>query len=190
MRIALYGPSGAGKSTSRSILVDTFAHLGHPAVALRLAEPLYLLQNVVRAVARMPLADPAAQDGALLAALGEHLRRINPNCLVEDFAQRLHAATTAHPNTVVICDDMRAPDAQALDRLEFTFVQVTAPDAARTARLAARGDVSAADHNHPTEAPITRPADHVLVNDASIERLRDDIRSLAETLLARRDTPR
>lgn len=153
-RIALYGRPGAGKSTFAGLLAQEVEAAGAGVVRLRLGAPLYELQAVVHAVAGRPLLDGGVQDGLLLNALGEHLRRINPHALTDAFARRVRQAELGRPGAVLLCDDMRAPDVEAVAGLGFVLVEVTAPDPVRRRRKHARGDLSAGDEGHSTEAPV------------------------------------
>lgn len=171
-RIALYGKPGAGKSTFAGILTDEFEASGARVVVVKLAAPLYELQAVIHAMAGAPLLDSAAQDGRLLNDLGVHLRRINPDALTDAFSRRVAQAERDWPDAVLLCDDMRALDVEAVTCLGFDLAEVVAPDAARSARKQARADLSAGDEDHPTEAPVAATPRWRVVNDGSLDVLR------------------
>lgn len=172
-KIALYGQPGAGKSTFCRLLSTEFTRHDLPTLTLRLGAPLYELQAIIHAVAGRPLLNSVDQDGLLLNSLGSHLRRINPDALTDAFAVRVHEATRRYPGSVVICDDMRAPDVRAVVELGFTLVQITAPNALRAARKDSRGDLSAGQDDHPTEAPVQCVPDYVIRNDSDLNNLRE-----------------
>ncbi|MBV6701382.1 ATP-binding protein [Kitasatospora aureofaciens] len=171
MRIATYGRPGAGKSTFTGMLADQFVGRGVPVVRIKLGAPLYDLQSIVYQVAGRPLVTPDRQDGLLLNDLGSHLRRINPAALTDTFTRRVEEAVAENPDTVVLCDDARAADIEALDALDFKFVQVWAPDDIRRLRKAGRADLSPGDENHPTEAEITITPSFRVENAGSMQAL-------------------
>ncbi|WP_328955074.1 ATP-binding protein [Kitasatospora purpeofusca] len=171
-RIATYGRPGAGKSTLTGMLQEQLTSRGLTVVKIRLAEPLYALQGTIYHTAGRKLASAEQQDGQLLNALGAHLRRINPTALTDAFANKVNAAVEQEPDAVVLCDDARAADIDALHDLGFSFVQVWAPDDLRTHRKAGRGDLAPGDENHPTEAAITITPQYRVENTGSLEMLR------------------
>jgi hypothetical protein len=149
---------------------------------LRLAEPLYQLQMLVYQYAGAPLPDPQVQDGALLAELAAHLRRISPSALTDHFAARL-ARCEQGPPAVVVCDDMRGADAEALAGLGFVFVHVQAPASMRAERRRRRGDLTAVDESHPNEAAVASDSTCLIVNDGTLAELELHARALAEELM-------
>ncbi|MDH6710761.1 hypothetical protein P3T27_007512 [Kitasatospora sp. MAA19] len=171
MRIATYGRPGAGKSTFTGMLAEQFGRRGVPVVRIKLGAPLYDLQSLVYQVAGRPLVSADRQDGQLLNALGSHLRRINPAALTDTFEAKVKAATEENPDAVILCDDARAADVDALDALGFKFIQVWAPDDFRRLRKAQRGDLTPGDENHPTEAEITITPHYRIENAGSVQAL-------------------
>ncbi|WP_331752360.1 ATP-binding protein [Streptomyces sp. NBC_00829] len=156
-KVALYGRPGAGKSSFAGLLAQELAVAGADVLTLKVGAPLYELQAVVHAMAGRPLLDGSEQDGQLLNALGTQLRRINPVALTEVFTRRVRQAEVARPDAVLVCDDLRAPDVEAVTGLGFVLVEVTAPDAVRLARKQERADLSAGDEHPPTRTPAGGP---------------------------------
>ncbi|MFJ3881557.1 hypothetical protein ACIPW5_29415 [Streptomyces sp. NPDC090077] len=154
LKIALYGLPGAGKSTAAKVLTQELSSKGIDVARLRLAEPLYEAQRAVYAMAGRPLADENQQDGRLLNLLGTEMRRINLEALTGPFTYRVRQAEAESPKTVLLCDDLRAPDVATVTLLGFRLVEISAPAALRRSRRQARGDLSAGDESHPTEAPL------------------------------------
>ncbi|MBK3587391.1 ATP-binding protein [Streptomyces sp. MBT57] len=170
--IALFGKPGAGKSTCAELLQQECSASGPSMRIVKIADPLYRLQRTVYEAAGVPAPVAGVQDGQLLNTLGAHLRRINPTCLTDAFAARVAAVHSEAPDAVVVCDDMRAPDAAALAGMGFLLVEITAPDEVRTTRKALRGDLSPGDERHCTERPIEVEPWRRITNSGGLEFLR------------------
>ncbi|MFI1414993.1 AAA family ATPase [Streptomyces sp. NPDC020707] len=183
-RVALCGRPGAGKSTFAGLLAQELALAGADVLTLKVGAPLYELQAVVHAMAGRPLLAGTDQDGQLLNALGSHLRRINPNALTEAFTQRVRQAQETCPEAVLLCDDLRAPDAEVVAGLGFFLVEVTAPDAVRRERKRKRADVSAGDEYHPTEAPVAAARWRRVDNSGDLDGLRERAAELVKEVLS------
>jgi dephospho-CoA kinase len=168
LRVSVIGHSGCGKSTFARLLRQTLEHRGATVEIIRLAEPLYRLQQQVYQAAATPIA-PYDQDQKLLEALASHMRRIEPASLVNDFVTRL-AATRA---TVVLNDDLRDPwvDYPTLREAGFKVIRVVACEQARLQRLAARADRSAVLRSDTTRELEMIPTDQTIVNDGSLAEL-------------------
>jgi cytidine deaminase len=165
------------------LLAEEAALLGRPVHRLRLAAPLYQLQSLIYTVAGRPLPDVTVQDGLLLNDLATHLRRINPDALTTGFAARVEQAT-AEPGAVLLCDDLRAADADAVVALGFSLVHVTAPRELRLARKAGRGDLSPGRDDHPTEAPVRAVSAFTVNNGGGLAELRDRARDVVRQVLS------
>ncbi|MFD9609194.1 AAA family ATPase [Streptomyces sp. NPDC004290] len=172
-RIALFGKPGAGKSTFAGLLGKECSASGPSLRIIKIADPLYELQRTVYETAGVLAPEAGVQDGQLLNALGAHLRRINPNCLTDRFAVRVAAVHREVPGAVVVCDDMRAPDAAALAGMGFLLVELTAPDEVRAARKAQRGDLSPGDEQHSTERPVQAEPWRRVDNSGGLDVLRE-----------------
>lgn len=182
-KVALYGRPGAGKSTFAALLARELTLTGADVLTLKVGAPLYELQAVVHAMAGRPLLDGSEQDGQLLNALGTQLRRINPRALTEAFTRRVRQAEQVRPRAVLVCDDLRAPDVQAVTGLGFVLVEVTAPNAIRLARKQERADLSAGDENHPTEVPVEAVPWRRVDNSGSLDGLRERAAEIAGEVL-------
>jgi len=171
----VFGLSGSGKTTFARSLAEAARERGLTSERVKLAAPLYQLQDVVYAAAGAPPTD-GRQDQILMESLASHLRRINPRALVDNFLLRL-AQTNAD---VVINDDLRDPyvDAPVLRDHGFVLIQIVSPADLRTTRLASRGDLSvdpvAASSSH---IDALQPA-MVVVNDGSPEDLMRQARTV------------
>ncbi|PZG09156.1 hypothetical protein [Nonomuraea aridisoli] len=178
--IALYGLPGAGKSTFARLLTQQLGTSGVPCALVKIGAPLYELQALIYSVAGRPLLEPTAQDGLLLADLAGHLRRINPTSLTDLFAAKVAAAPSG---SVLVCDDMRAPDVEAVTDLGFRLVEITAPEPLRCRRRQSRGDLSQGDEQHPSEAPVEAQPWLRVHNDGDLDRLWDEAGRVAAQVL-------
>ncbi len=149
LRVALFGLPGAGKSTSAGVLRHLLAERGHQVAVVKIAAPLYDVQEAFYRRACAPL-DDGQQDGQLLNFLGSHFRAAAPGFLITDFGQRCSGALLGGADTI-ICDDARPADLEGLRAQGFALVRIWAPDALRRERKAGRGDRRAGDDNHPSE---------------------------------------
>jgi dephospho-CoA kinase len=178
VRISVIGLSGCGKSTFASLVAEVAAERRLTHARLKLAKPLYDLQARVYETARVSL--PAgAQDQVLLEALADALRRIRPQALAEDFADRLAEIHT----DVVVNDDLRDPhvDAVALRHYGFRIVRVTADPRVRAERLAERRDLTRADRS-TAELDLIVP-DVVIDNSGELDAYRAAVRALLKEWL-------
>jgi len=178
MRIALIGHSGAGKSTTVAILIDGLASRGLRSEIVKLATPLYELQQQFRSAAGVEL-PPDVQDQVLLEDIAVQLRRLSARALADGFLRRVNASDA----DVIINDDLRDPDvdAAALRDNGFRIVRVQAPEEVRLRRLKARGDISTSDASSQGIHRI--PVDATITNSGSVDDLRSQIRDLLEVLL-------
>lgn len=138
-RLCIFGLAASGKSTASRMVSQLVTQHGDRVEVVKIAEPLYRLQQHVYATAGRRV-DLWAHDNEMLRLLAAQLRRINPLFLVEDFLARVRASTA----DVIINDDLRDVDVDypRLVAAGFQFLHVACPDAVRAARLAARGDLT------------------------------------------------
>ena len=180
-RLAFFGRPGAGKSTAARLVEEHCADANIAFRRVRLAEPLYDGQRAIYELAGGSLPDFYSQDGELLNFLGSHLRKINPSVLLDRFAQTVEAlqAELNGRRALLVCDDMREPDAEFVRGLNFTLVQISARDELCLSRRQQRGDVSLGAENHVTEQGIDRiQADIEIENETSIEDFRERLAAL------------
>lgn len=171
MRISIIGLAGCGKSTSANLVEEFARELGLTCATLKLAKPLYDLQEQVYRAAGVPL-QTGVQDQLLMESLADAMRRIRPESLVDDFLARLAATDT----DIVVNDDLRDPfiDATALGANGFRILRVTASPEVREKRLAGRGDPSRADRS-TGNIDLIAP-DAVLDNSGHLAEHRDAVR--------------
>jgi len=173
LRVAIIGLAGCGKSTTAGLISEICADAGLTCAIVKLAKPLYDLQELVYQRAGEPISE-GAQDQVLLEALASAMRRIRPTSLADDFLARL-GATSAD---VVLNDDLRDPyvDAVALRDSGFLVLRVTARPEVRQQRLGTRGDITRADASTANLDLIEPNA--VLDNSGSLEEHRAAVLSL------------
>lgn len=187
--IALYGASGAGKSTTGQLINKHCESLGLTAFRLCVADPLYRVQAFIYEQSGRPLADPKQQDAELLALLGRHMRTINPNCLIDNFTERLRALIKSldlseRRRTIVLCEDMRAHDWPALSEFGFLPVLVSADVEACLRRRHERGDITIPSNTLWTEQGTETVAPAFTIhNNGTLEELGRQVECLLTGLV-------
>jgi hypothetical protein len=177
LKFGLFGYPGAGKSASAGILSRLARGQELWTRRIRLAEPLYECQQQVYRIAGLTLSNPNVQDGELLNFLGTHLRKINPRVLLERFESNLNLMErelerAEQNNGLILCDDVRAADADFVRACGFTLIRISASPSICRERRRKRGDLTAGCESHPTEEGMDSIcADLDVVNDASLEEL-------------------
>jgi dephospho-CoA kinase len=182
-RIAACGKPGAGKSTFCLMLREEFARIDCEVKVFKLAAPLYELQATIHQYAGVPLLESDQQDGQLLNFLGSHLRKLNASVLVDNFIDRVDRYCALHPESIILCDDMRGTDTRALVEAGFRIVEVVAPEKLRRDRKFGRGDLSAGNDNHETEAALVETPRTRVLNEGTMEELRCEAASYVEGVM-------
>jgi dephospho-CoA kinase len=173
LRLSVIGLTGSGKSTFAAIAERLAAERGLTSRRVKLAKPLYDLQQRVYEMAGAPLR-PGDQDQVLMETLARTMRRIRPRSLIDRFLAEL----TATDADVVVNDDLRDPhvDAVVLREHGFRIVRVRARPETRAARLAERGDLTRAERSTEELSLIT--TDAVIDNDGDLDSYEDAVRRL------------
>lgn len=135
-RISLVGFSGTGKSSLARALTDLLAEAGVPAAVVKLAAPLYRLQQSYYDIAGVGV-EEGAQDQLLLSRIATDLRRISRTALLDDF---LATVSRTPPESAIVNDDLRDSevDAPGLRAAGFTLVRLDCDEEVRRQRLAGR----------------------------------------------------
>jgi dephospho-CoA kinase len=181
IKLVIYGQSGSGKSTSARIMRNYFEQCGYRVTILKLAQPLYTLQQQFYHIAGQTI-DFYSQDQILLEMIAAQLRRISPMSLVNDFLHRLSTIDA----DVVINDDLRDPyvDYPVLEQHGFRFIRITCQETLRVERLGQRKDLSSVAHSTST-SDIGSIKPHILVdNSGNLEKLQTTIQCFLDTLRA------
>jgi hypothetical protein len=180
VRVALMGFTGTGKSTIAASLINELRRCGQQAQLVKLAAPLYRLQQAYYREAGVELA-PGTQDQELMAEIATRLRSIAPGALLDQFLATL---ATTPPGTAIVNDDLRVPepDATGLRTAGFCLIRLECPDDIRRARLASRDDQSTLDEpavfgplmsRIPTELTLTT---HLTTPTETVHRVLDHLR--------------
>ena len=189
IQLGLFGTPGAGKSTTSKIIEEYCTENHVPMIRIKLADPLYEAQKAIYEIAGRQLSDFYDQDGELLNFLGSYLRKLNPNVLLDRFSLRLRDAiekldSTGSTSGVIVCDDLRRPDAEFLRTKDFRFVRIIADPNECESRRRARGDRTLGSASHATEQGLDEiEPDYRIHNESTIEDLRTQvIRFMGDTL--------
>ncbi|MGL4175035.1 MAG: hypothetical protein ACRCSN_03080 [Dermatophilaceae bacterium] len=163
----MVGLAGSGKSTCASLIAEFAREQGLSHAVVKLAAPLYDLQDQVYRRSGAELS-AGAQDQVLMEALADAMRRIRPTSIADDFLARLDKTSAQ----VVVNDDLRDPeyDAPRLTGRGFRVLRITCAEEVRRTRLAKRADPSLADRSTRHIDQI-RP-DAVIENAGRLEELR------------------
>ncbi|MBN3467592.1 dephospho-CoA kinase [Pseudomonas savastanoi pv. phaseolicola] len=172
LRLALVAPSGSGKSTTAQLLREHFEEAGLSVEVIKLAQPLYELQDMFYEQAGVELAS-GSQNQRLLECIARELRVLDGQSLVKNFARRLMQSRAQ----VVINDDLRddTVDWPYLYEQGFQVIKVLADSSLRQLRLGLRGDISVVE-NSALDLQMRRiDADYVLPNSGSLAQLKQRV---------------
>lgn len=179
-KLALLGGPGVGKDTFVQILRKRFPQISLRLI--RLAEPLYEVQKFVYRSCSKEISDHV-QDGILLNFLGQHMRSINPNVLLDRFAKAVQEI--GDQRDLIICSDVRPIDAAFVKKLGFHIVHITANPDIALERRKRRGDFSLGSNSHITEKGIlSEMYDTVISNNKSYEEYEMSVLQLLNDFLA------
>jgi len=166
-KLALLGRPGVGKDTFIKCFRELYPHFSSQLI--RLSNPLYEVQNFIYKICSKEI-EKDVQDGVLLNFLGNHMRTINPNVLLQPFAQAVKDIEAKKSMDVILCSDVRPIDAQFIKQLGFTIVNIVTDPAIAFERRKQRGDLSLGDNSHVTEDGISANMYNVQIcNNGTIE---------------------
>jgi dephospho-CoA kinase len=151
-KLALLGGPGVGKDTFIRCFRELYPHFSSRLI--RLADPLYEVQNFIYKICSKEI-EKDAQDGVLLNFLGKHMRSINPNVLLQPFAQAVKEIDAGKFVDLILCSDVRPVDAQFVRQLGFTIVRIETDPVIAFERRKLRRDLSLSDNGHVTEDGIS-----------------------------------
>ncbi len=178
IKIGLYGIPGAGKSTTSRIIENHCAENKYSFARIKLADPLYEAQEAIYAIAGRKLNNFCEQDGELLNFLGYYLRKINQNILLDRFSTRIahiieEIDLSDAPFGVIVCDDVRRPDADFIRSNNFLLVRVVAHEELCLHRRNERRDRSLGAVNHLTEQGLDEIiSNYQIENNTTLQDLR------------------
>lgn len=179
-KIVVYGLAGSGKSTTAGIVRDYYTQRGKSVEIVKLAKPLYDLQQRFYATAGAAIRYDD-QDQPLLETIATQLRRISETSLADDFRRRLKEVRC----DVVVNDDLRDPyvDYPALYNESFVFIRVKCPEELRIRRLQARADKEAVVDSESTRNIDLIQPHYVIMNDSTqVEDLQAKIHAVLEAI--------
>jgi dephospho-CoA kinase len=186
--LGLTGGIGAGKSAA----LDAFRAAGAATLSSdEVVHDLYRRPEVVAGVAGRFGADVIRDDGSVDRSLvgtrafaGDGLRfleqLLHPLIGVARREWIVRERSTERPAALLVCEVPLLFEAGLADVFDAVVV-ITASEAVRRARVEARGQsFSARAAQQWSEADKVARADHVYVNDGSLEDLRDFVRSIVQ----------
>jgi dephospho-CoA kinase len=179
--LCLVAPSGAGKTTAFNILSEKFQECGLTVKCLKLAKPLYALQEMIYRECGIERIGERQNHG-LLESFASKMREINPNSIIENFTKRLSDCD----EDAVINDDLRdtAVDYPVMRSIGFKFVKVLTSEEVRAARLNLRNDLKVLV-NSQLDKPLSKIlGDYVVLNDGDLSAFKSQLYGVAEDLLA------
>lgn len=179
LKIGLLGTTGVGKDTCCQCIKKLFPNIS--IQVLRLAQPLYAVQNMVYQICGVEKGGDI-QDGALLNFLGKHMRQINPQVLVDAFFDALRKVGTE--TDLILCPDVRPIDAPSLKKIGFTLIHILADPETALERRKKRGDLTLGQATHETESGLIPEAcDAQIVNNGTFEELEGKLRQILQIWL-------
>lgn len=164
MKLSFIAPSGYGKSTITKHIQDN----NRSSINLKLAEPLYQLQNYFYSTINKNI--EFEQDGELLQFLGYKIQKENPSFLAEHFLKRLKEAEDHYE--IITNDDCRCHNYHYLKSFGFVFIKVNG-------FIRNRGDHTRVNPNHEVEKHIENIiCDYEINNYEGISELINEIDQL------------
>ncbi|MFM0288758.1 AAA family ATPase [Paraburkholderia megapolitana] len=176
LKYCVIAPAGSGKSTVAKLLKEEIERHGLSCDIIKLAEPLYRLQEAFYRTAGIDISR-YQQNHQLLEGIADTLRALNPHSIVDDFLSRYRASTAS----AVVNDDLRDAnvDWPVLRELGFTTIMVRASVNVRAVRLAARGDLQVSATSKLDAGVNAIDHDIVIDNDdCSLQDLVDKVRTI------------
>lgn len=159
-KICFLAPSGYGKSTASEFIKSEFN-----ASVVKIAKPLYELQSDFYKKIGIEIGD--RQDGELLQFYGYKIRKENPEYLLHTFYDNV----SIFDSEIIINDDCRPMDYEALKEMGFVFVKING-------YKRDRDDHVKADDKSSLEWQDSIPYDYELDNYGSIEEYKQSILEL------------
>ena len=149
IKIVFYGKSGSGKSTMCKNAISYFEGKMKKVEVIKLAYPLYYIQNEFYKVAGIDI-DFYDQNQRLLEVIASNIRELNPLGMIANFNNRLRKSVA----DVVINDDLRDTkvDYPEMKKNGFVFVKIQCDEELRVARLKARNDLNTVVHSKTTDS--------------------------------------
>lgn len=180
LKLAFYGKSGVGKSTAGKIAKRYFEAKDMTFETIKLASPLYEIQQHFYQAAGKEV-DFYQQDQGLLEMIAANLRKINYQCLTDQFDKKLKSCNA----DIVMNDDVRDTenDFPYLKDQGFLFIKLECDESIRQARLKKRNDLTTVIHSKTTDSIDTVKPDFVFnTSDTSENQLEELLTAYLDTL--------
>ncbi|MBV6751318.1 AAA family ATPase [Pseudomonas chlororaphis] len=179
-RICLVGPSGSGKSTVASLIKQKAEQQGKTVGVLKLAEPLYKIQEMFYRESGVNIS-AYRQDQQLLEKIAVEMRTISPASLIDNFLGRL----AVNSQSLLINDDLRDHhvDWPRMVAAGFIVVRVATDPSIRRTRLNSRGDMTRVEKSPLDQQIAFINSAFVLVNNGDLNELDIQVNGLMPYLL-------
>lgn len=166
IKICFLAPSGYGKSTASEILESEYN-----AKVIKIAKPLYELQSDFYNKLGIDIGNK--QDGELLQFYGYKVRKESPKYLLQSFYEYMSACEGV--SEVIINDDCRPMDYEALKEMGFIFVKINGYKRDRDDHVKANSKSS-------LEWQDSIPYDYEIENFGSMEEYVDSVLKLVDKI--------
>lgn len=179
-RICLVGPSGSGKSTVASLIKKKVEQQKKTVGVLRLAEPLYKIQELFYQESGLQIST-YQQDQQLLEKIAIEMRKISSVSLIDNFLSRL--AVTSHD--LLINDDLRDHliDWPRMAAAGFIVIRVVTDPSIRHSRLKSRDDITRVEKSQLNQQIALINSTFVLVNNGNLDHLDVQVTGIMPYLL-------
>lgn len=172
LKICFLAPSGYGKSTASKFIESEFN-----AKVIKIGKPLYDLQSEFYNRLGIDIGD--RQDGELLQFYGYKVRKESPKYLLNTFYEYL--CNCEGVSDVLINDDCRPMDYEALKEMGFVFVKING-------YKRDRDDHVQVDSKSSLEWQCSIPYDYEVDNFGTMEEYADNILSLVRKINRERNS--
>jgi dephospho-CoA kinase len=182
LKLAFYGESGCGKSTVTKICEDYFDRAKKKTAIVKLAEPLYDIQEYIYEKCGISI-EHYQQNQVLLEDAAKWMRMVRADSLVNSFAYRL----SMEKADIIINDDIRNYDIdyKYLKLIGFFFIRLVCDDSVRIKRLDNRSDLKSIFHSQTTKDYGRFENDYEIKTDVDLRILNKSVYSVLDDIVLR-----